>query len=249
VRWVEWARTKATAKGQGPASTQAKQRTHHQRASAATHARTRSRSTRQFKSRLAPPRPRLALVHPANAVIMGVDLEPDNLYLRQTLADKYIRRVSVTSSSLAPLHPSADVSSLSSSPLSLARPPPRPRLQPRFALSAYAPRPAHHLPRDRPTSLDQSFVDFDSVRYHLSTPERKTQLVLSMDVPCWQELKQYGARDVLEREYGSRLLPEAQTEDGYSLTLVVDLEQGPPEGGASLSLALPRPLSSSWSQS
>ncbi|GAA5914526.1 hypothetical protein JCM8208_005380 [Rhodotorula glutinis] len=103
---------------------------------------------------------------------MGVDLEPDNLYLRQTLADKFIR----------------------------------------------------------PTSLDQSFVDFDSVRYHLSTPERKTQLVLSMDVPCWQELKQYGALDVLEREYGSRLLPENQTEDGYSLTLVVDLEQGPPEG-------------------
>ncbi|GAA5944824.1 hypothetical protein JCM3775_007319 [Rhodotorula graminis] len=103
---------------------------------------------------------------------MGVDLEPDNLYLRQTLADKFIR----------------------------------------------------------PTSLDQSFVDFDSVRYHLSTPERKTQLVLSMDVPCWQELKQYGALDVLEREYGSRLLPEGQTEDGFSLTLVVDLDQGPPEG-------------------
>ncbi|GAA5842961.1 hypothetical protein JCM9279_004043 [Rhodotorula babjevae] len=103
---------------------------------------------------------------------MGVDLEPDNLYLRQTLADKYLR----------------------------------------------------------PTSLDQSFVDFDSVRYHLSTPDRKTQLVLSMDVPCWQELKQYGARDVLEREYGTRLLPDDQTEDGYSLTLVVDLDQGPPEG-------------------
>ncbi|TNY19684.1 actin-related protein 2/3 complex subunit 2 [Rhodotorula diobovata] len=82
----------------------------------------------------------------------------------------------------------------------------------------------------RPTSLDQSFVDFDSVRYHLSTPSRKSLLVLSMDVPCWAELKAYGARDVLEREYGARLLPEDRTEEGYSLTLEVDLEQGPAEG-------------------
>ncbi|BGP43685.1 Arp complex subunit [Rhodotorula kratochvilovae] len=103
---------------------------------------------------------------------MGVDLEPDNLYLRQTLTDKY----------------------------------------------------------SRPTSLDQSFVDFDSVRYHLSTPDRKSLLVLSMDVPCWAELKAYGARDILDREYGARLLPEDRTEDGFSVTLEVDLEQGPPEG-------------------
>ncbi|GAA6008313.1 hypothetical protein JCM10207_000082 [Rhodosporidiobolus poonsookiae] len=84
----------------------------------------------------------------------------------------------------------------------------------------------------KPTTLDQSFVDFDSVRYHLSTPERKSQLVLSIDIPCWAELAAYGAREVLEREYGSRLLPADQTENGFSCTLVVDLEQGPEEGEA-----------------
>ncbi|GJN94011.1 hypothetical protein Rhopal_007074-T1 [Rhodotorula paludigena] len=103
---------------------------------------------------------------------MGVDLEPDNLYLRQTLADKFTK----------------------------------------------------------PTALDQSFVDFDSVRYRLTTPVSKTQLVLSIDIPCWHELDQYGARAILEREYGSLVAPAADTEDGYSVTLRIDLEQGPPAG-------------------
>ncbi|GAA5824224.1 hypothetical protein JCM3770_004337 [Rhodotorula araucariae] len=103
---------------------------------------------------------------------MGVDLEPDNLYLKQTLQDKF----------------------------------------------------------QRPTSLDQSFVDFDSVRYHLATPTRKSLLQLSIDVPCWPELEQYGARDILEREYAHRLLPADRTEDGYSVTLEIDLDQGPPDG-------------------
>jgi actin related protein 2/3 complex subunit 2 len=86
--------------------------------------------------------------------------------------------------------------------------------------------PRHH---HSPSSLDQSFVDFDSVRYHLSTPNTKAkhQLLLSMDVPCWSELETYGARDVLEREYGSLLLDKGNTEDGYSVSLAIDLEQGP----------------------
>ncbi|GAA5941241.1 Arc35p [Sporobolomyces koalae] len=80
-----------------------------------------------------------------------------------------------------------------------------------------------------PTSLDQSFVDFDSVRYHLWTPNTKvkTQLLLSMDVPCWSELESFGARDVLEREYKSLLLPAAETEHGYSVSFMIDLEQAP----------------------
>ncbi|GAA5862584.1 hypothetical protein JCM5353_006441 [Sporobolomyces roseus] len=80
-----------------------------------------------------------------------------------------------------------------------------------------------------PSSLDQSFVDFDSVRYHLTTPNTKAkhQLLLSMDVPCWNELESYGARDVLEREYGTLLLGQESTEDGYSVSLAIDLEKGP----------------------
>ncbi|GAA5970177.1 hypothetical protein JCM8115_000765 [Rhodotorula mucilaginosa] len=90
----------------------------------------------------------------------------------------------------------------------------------------------------RATTLDQSFVDFDSVRYHLSTPTRKSHLLLSMDVPCWAQLAQYGARQVLEREYAHRLVAESETEPGYSVSLEIDLEDpqlvGNPQAQADL---------------
>ncbi|GAA5866029.1 hypothetical protein JCM1840_003383 [Sporobolomyces johnsonii] len=94
----------------------------------------------------------------------------------------------------------------------------------------------------KPSSLDQAFVDFDSVRYHLWTPQPKsaTPLLLSMDIPCWAELAAYGARDVLEREYPDLLLPQDQTEDGYSVSLQIHLDQGPndPETRAALITSL-----------
>ena len=83
--------------------------------------------------------------------------------------------------------------------------------------------------RLRPSSLDVQFVDFDNVRFHLSTPDRKTQLLLSMNIRCWDELAQYGAVDVLRREYGSLYL--ATPEPDYHVSLTIDLEQVPPEGG------------------
>jgi actin related protein 2/3 complex, subunit 2 len=81
------------------------------------------------------------------------------------------------------------------------------------------------------------FVDYDGVRFHLSTPEKKTQLLLSMHIRCWSELVQYGALDVLGREYGSLLLPQSEPE--YNVSLSIDLEQVPTEQGASLTS--PRP--------
>lgn len=81
----------------------------------------------------------------------------------------------------------------------------------------------------RPSSLDVQFVDFDNVRFHLSTPDRKTQLLLSMNIRCWDELVQYGAADVLRREYGPLYL--AAPEPDYHVSLAIDLEQIPPEGG------------------
>lgn len=75
------------------------------------------------------------------------------------------------------------------------------------------------------------FVDFDGVRFHLTTPDRKTALLLSMHIRCWDELVRYGALDVLRREYGS--LVQAQPEPEYNVSLVIDLETAPPEGGES----------------
>jgi hypothetical protein len=52
-----------------------------------------------------------------------------------------------------------------------------------------------------------------------------------MNIRCWDELAQYGAVDVLRREYGSLYLPTPESD--YHVSLAIDLEQVPPEGGAS----------------
>ena len=73
------------------------------------------------------------------------------------------------------------------------------------------------------------FVDYDNVRFHLSTPDRKTVLLLSMHIRCWDELVKYGALDVLKREYGSLL--SSQVESEYNVSLEIDLEQAPADPG------------------
>ncbi|KAG6916121.1 hypothetical protein DXG01_008352 [Tephrocybe rancida] len=82
----------------------------------------------------------------------------------------------------------------------------------------------------KPSSLDVQFVDFDGVRFHLSTPERKTTLLLSMHIRCWEELVKYGAMDILKREYGSLVI--AQPEHEYNVSLEIDLEQVPTDAEA-----------------
>ncbi|KZT41254.1 actin-related protein ARPC2 [Sistotremastrum suecicum HHB10207 ss-3] len=80
----------------------------------------------------------------------------------------------------------------------------------------------------KPSVIDVQFVDYDGVRFHLSTPERKTQLLLSMHIRCWNELARYGATEVLQREYGQ--LVSSQVEPEYNVTLDIDVENVPPEG-------------------
>jgi len=77
----------------------------------------------------------------------------------------------------------------------------------------------------KPSSLDVSFVDYDGVRFRLSTPERKTLLLLSMHIRCWDELVRYGAMEILKREYGALLQPQPEAE--YNASLQIDLEQLP----------------------
>lgn len=66
------------------------------------------------------------------------------------------------------------------------------------------------------------------MRFHLSTPVKKTQLLLSMEIPCWGELVQYGALDIMQREYGDYL---TETEPDYAVSLAIDLENLPAAGG------------------
>ncbi|KAJ5540220.1 Actin-related protein 2/3 complex subunit 2, partial [Penicillium frequentans] len=77
-----------------------------------------------------------------------------------------------------------------------------------------------------PASIDQVASDFDGVTFHVSTPESKTKILLSINVKCFKELVQYGAQEVLEREYGPYIV---SPEPGYDFSVQVDLENLPAE--------------------
>ncbi|CAE6431573.1 unnamed protein product [Rhizoctonia solani] len=80
---------------------------------------------------------------------------------------------------------------------------------------------------NKPSGIDVSFVDYDGVRFHVSTPEKKTELLVSISMRCWEELVQYGANDVLQREYGAYI---TDPEQGFNFSLKFDLENIPAAG-------------------
>lgn len=62
-----------------------------------------------------------------------------------------------------------------------------------------------------------------------------------MDIPCWQELVQYGADQVIQREYAQWV---TETEPEYAVSLLIDLDKVPEEGGEfGCSALLCRPFS------
>ncbi|KAI0393519.1 Arp2/3 complex [Xylariaceae sp. FL0594] len=83
-----------------------------------------------------------------------------------------------------------------------------------------------------PAEIDQTVSDFDGVTFHVSTPEtgkpgkEYTQILVSLKIKCYDELVQYGAEDVLQREYGQYIVPK---ENGYNFSVLVDLENLPAE--------------------
>ncbi len=77
-------------------------------------------------------------------------------------------------------------------------------------------------------SIDQTVSDFDGVTFHISTPETKSKIMVSIQIRCFQDLLRYGAEEVLNREYGSYVVPP---EPGYDFSILVDLENLPAEKG------------------
>ena len=86
-------------------------------------------------------------------------------------------------------------------------------------------------PSAAPVSIDQVVSDFDNVTFHISTPESKSKILISLAIKCYKDLLQHGAEDVLRREYGDYIVP---TEPGYDFSIVVDLENLPAEAGSPL---------------
>ncbi|CAM0142342.1 unnamed protein product [Umbelopsis sp. WA50703] len=83
---------------------------------------------------------------------------------------------------------------------------------------------------EKPESLDMTIVDFDGVLYHMSTPESKTKIQISFRWGCFPELINYGAKEILQREYSDLLVTPPQ--DGFDATLAVDLESLPQDKDA-----------------
>ena len=77
-------------------------------------------------------------------------------------------------------------------------------------------------------SVDQVVSDFDGVTFHLSTPESKSKILISISVKCFKELLQYGAQQVLEREYGPYIV---SSEAGYDFSIQIDLSDLPTDQG------------------
>jgi len=61
-----------------------------------------------------------------------------------------------------------------------------------------------------------------------------------MSIRCWDELVQYGALDILRREYGSLLSNEVEPD--YNVSLDIDLEQAPTDPGTSVQCCTPGPF-------
>ena len=79
-----------------------------------------------------------------------------------------------------------------------------------------------------PVNIDQVVSDFDGVTFHISTPEAKSKILVSISVKCYDELVNYGAQQVLEREYSQYIV---EPESGYNFSVQVDLNDLPAEKG------------------
>ncbi|CAG8589835.1 783_t:CDS:2 [Diversispora eburnea] len=68
------------------------------------------------------------------------------------------------------------------------------------------------------TTLDSKIVDFDGVSYRISNSQSRNIIKFSLSMQCFNEL---GAKDLLQKEYGSYC--QTQIEEGYDFSLEFDV--------------------------
>jgi actin related protein 2/3 complex subunit 2 len=74
-------------------------------------------------------------------------------------------------------------------------------------------------------SVETVLADFDGVTFHLWTDQNaKNILNISMSIKCYNELKKYGVQDIMKKNYDKFI---TNTENGYDITLQVDLSKPP----------------------
>lgn len=80
------------------------------------------------------------------------------------------------------------------------------------------------IDQQEPSKIDQVVSDFDNVAYHISTPESKSKILLSIVLKAWPDLTKYGAREMLESEYDGFV---TSVEPGYNFSVMIDLDNLP----------------------
>ncbi|KAK7575906.1 hypothetical protein V9T40_012192 [Parthenolecanium corni] len=72
---------------------------------------------------------------------------------------------------------------------------------------------------------DVRIADFDGALFHISSPKNdKSKIIISICLKFYKDLQQHGSDQLLKDIYGSFI---TDTEDGYSVSLQVDLEKIP----------------------
>lgn len=81
------------------------------------------------------------------------------------------------------------------------------------------------LAGSKPESIDSTIADFDGALYHISNPNGdKTKVMVSISLKFYKDLETHGAKELLDRVYGSHL---TSPESGYSVSLIYDLADVP----------------------
>lgn len=86
------------------------------------------------------------------------------------------------------------------------------------------------LSEEAPKSIDRIVTDFDFTAFHISTPEDKTKILISIYLKCWDDLETYGVDSYLKSKYDKFapsliLLTGSQVEQSYNFSLLLDLDQ------------------------
>jgi actin related protein 2/3 complex subunit 2 len=76
---------------------------------------------------------------------------------------------------------------------------------------------------ETPQLVDRIISDFDYTTYHLSTPQEKSQLLISITSKSFKDLSKYGVAEKLHSVYGE--FEVGTVEPGYDYSIVLNLDE------------------------
>lgn len=68
----------------------------------------------------------------------------------------------------------------------------------------------------------EQIYDYDGASYMISSVEKSDKVRFSIKTGCKEQLFKNGAMQMLEEEYKDYIIPEAEYDEGFDLTLSID---------------------------